>query len=79
LSTTLNSNALNVAAGLLAPAAIIGLGPPSGQTTMIAAWYAVSTVLILGVALTSGGLRRAHGVLIVAGYVLFAIVVVGSS
>jgi hypothetical protein len=36
LSTALNSNTLNVAVGLLIPAALIGLGPASGQTVLTA-------------------------------------------
>ena len=43
LSTTLNSNALNVTAGLLLPATITGLGAPSGQADLIAVWYLVLT------------------------------------
>ena len=35
LSTALNSNTLNVVAGLLLPAAILGLGLPSGQALLI--------------------------------------------
>ena len=38
-STTLNSNTINVAVGLLIPATLIALGKPSGQTVLIAAWY----------------------------------------
>jgi hypothetical protein len=47
LSTALNSNALNVAAGLLLPAAITGLGARSGQDVLVAAWYAGLTVVTL--------------------------------
>lgn len=39
LSTAMNSNALNVAADLLLPATIVGLGAPSGSATLVAAWY----------------------------------------
>ena len=44
LSTALNSNAINVVAGLLIPASLAGLGPRSGQGTLVAAWYAGLTV-----------------------------------
>ena len=48
LSTALNSNALNILAGLLIPTTILGLGAPSGQTTFIAASLIVAmTVLAL--------------------------------
>jgi cation:H+ antiporter len=39
LSTALNSNALNVMIGWLVPASLTGLGPRSGQATLMAAWY----------------------------------------
>ena len=44
LSTALNSNAINVAAGLLIPAAVFGLARPSGTGLVIAAWYVGLTV-----------------------------------
>ena len=50
LSTALNSNAINVVAGLLIPACLAGLGPASGQGTLVAAWYAGLTVLALALA-----------------------------
>jgi cation:H+ antiporter len=75
LSTALNSNALNVTAGLLVPATIVGLGPGSGQTTLITVWYAGFTVVVLGAALAGRGLRRPIGALIVAAYVVFVVTV----
>jgi cation:H+ antiporter len=71
LSTALNSNAINVAAGLLLPAAIIGLGPRTGPGILVAAWYAGLTVLALVLAWRHSGLRRGHGALIVAAYLMF--------
>ena len=47
LSTSLNSNAINVLAGLLIPTTIIGIGAPSGQTTFVAAAYPAMTALAL--------------------------------
>jgi cation:H+ antiporter len=72
LSTALNSNNLNVMAGLLLPAAVIGLGRPSGQAVLITVWYLVLTVAVLGVAFADRGLGRAVGVAVSAGYVVFA-------
>ena len=69
LSTALNSNAINVVAGLLIPASLAGLGPGSGQDTLVAAWYAGLTVLAL--ALAYRGLGRASGTAIIAGYLAF--------
>jgi cation:H+ antiporter len=71
LSTALNSNAINVTAGLLIPAAVIGLGPRTGQATLVAAWYAGLTVLALAFAYRGRGLSRLPGAVIIAGYAAF--------
>jgi Ca2+/Na+ antiporter len=71
LSTTLNSNALNVTAGLLVPAAIIGLGPSSGQSNLIAVWYLALTVIALAFAYRDSGVRRTTGALIIGAYLVF--------
>jgi cation:H+ antiporter len=71
LSTALNSNALNVTLGLLLPAAVIGLGAPSGATTFVAACYLALTVVALALAYMGRGLERGAGALIVGGYVVF--------
>ena len=59
LSIALNSNAINIVAGLLIPACVAGLGPPSGQGTLVAAWYAGLTVFSLALAYRGRGLGRA--------------------
>jgi len=71
LSTALNSNAINVIAGLLIPASLTGLGPRSGQAVLVAAWYAGLTVLALALAWRGRGLRRPPGAVIIAGYLAF--------
>ena len=73
LSTALNSNSLNVAAGLLIPAAIIGLAKPSGSGLLVAGWYLGLTALTLVLAYSGHGLRRISGGIIVAAYALFVI------
>jgi Ca2+/Na+ antiporter len=73
LSTAMNSNALNVIAGLLLPGTIAGLGAASAASTLVAASYAGLTVLALGGAYAAGGLRRAHGAVIVGAYLAFAV------
>jgi cation:H+ antiporter len=73
LSTALNSNALNVTVGLLLPAAIVGLGARSGQTTLITSWYAAFTIAVLALALIDSGLRRTAGLAIIFGYAAFVI------
>jgi cation:H+ antiporter len=72
LSTALNSNNLNVMAGLLLPGAVIGLGRPSGQAVLITVWYLVLTTAVLGLALLDGGLGRVAGIVVIVGYVAFA-------
>jgi cation:H+ antiporter len=72
LSTSLNSNALNIFFGLLIPTSILGLGAPSGQTTFVAASYVAMTVLALACAYVNRGLRRGAGIAIIAAYLLFA-------
>ena len=71
LSTTLNSNALNVTAGLLLPASITGLGPVSVHSVLIAVWYLVLTAAAVAFALRDGGVRRATGTFIVGSYLVF--------
>ncbi len=71
LSTALNSNSLNVTAGLLIPATVIGLAKPSGSGLLIAGWYVGLTVLTLALALFGHGLRRISGAVIIAAYALF--------
>ena len=71
LSTALNSNAINVLAGLLIPASLAGLGPRSGQATLVAAWYTGLTVLALALAYRGRGLDRMSGAAIIAGYLAF--------
>lgn len=73
LSTALNSNALNVTAGLLLPGTIAGLGASSGTSTFVAASYLGLTAIAIALAYGDRGLRRSHGALIVAIYVAFAI------
>jgi hypothetical protein len=71
----MNSNALNVTAGLLLPATIAGLGGASSSATLVAVWYLGLTVLALGCAYTGGGVRRAEGALIICAYLVFVILI----
>jgi cation:H+ antiporter len=72
LSTALNSNTINVAIGLLVPAALIGLGRPSGQTILVAAWYIGLTVAVLALAYRDRGIWRVTGILVIGAYLVFA-------
>jgi cation:H+ antiporter len=72
LSTALNSNTINVAIGLLVPAALIGPGRPSGQTILAAAWYLGLTAAVLGLAYRDHGISRVTGLLVIGAYLVFA-------
>jgi cation:H+ antiporter len=76
LSTALNSNNLNVLAGLLVPGAILGLAASSTVGTLTSVSYAALTALVLTLAYAKRGLSRAHGWLIIALYALFVILVI---
>lgn len=79
LSIALNSNALNVTVGLLLPGILAGLGAPSGQGTLVAAWYLGLTAVTVACAYAGRGLRRSHGALIICGYVAFVAAVLSAS
>jgi cation:H+ antiporter len=72
LSTALNSNTLNVVIGLLIPAALIGLGQPSGQTILAGVWYLGLTAVVLAFAYRDHGIGRLTGIMVIAAYVVFA-------
>jgi cation:H+ antiporter len=78
LSTALNSNTLNVVAGLLLPGALIGLGRPSGQTWLVTAWYIAVSLAVLTIAWRRRGLGRGAGLLVIAAYFVFAVSVAAS-
>jgi cation:H+ antiporter len=71
LSTALNSNTINVTAGLLIPATVIGLARPNGSGLLVAGWYVGLTALTLTLAYADRGLRRAAGWLIIVVYLVF--------
>jgi cation:H+ antiporter len=76
LSTALNSNALNVTVGLVAPAVVAGLGRSTGSTMLVAAWYLGLTALALAAAFTGRGLNRGRGLVIVCAYLAFVTAVI---
>ena len=78
-STALNSNTLNVVAGLVLPATVLGLAKPSGPTVLVAAAYVGLTVLTLALAYGDSGLRRSGGWLIMVGYAAFVATLVSVS
>jgi cation:H+ antiporter len=68
LSTALNSNSLNVAAGLLIPAVVIGLAQPSDSGLLVASWYVGLTAVTLVLAYVRRGLGRVSGAVIIVVY-----------
>ncbi len=78
LSTALNSNTLNVVAGLLLPGAVLGLGAASGQAMLVTAWYAGLTLAVLALAWRYRGLGRRSGGTVIAVYIAFTVCVVSS-
>ena len=79
LSTALNSNTFNALLGFLFPAAIVGLAKSSGEGLLVTGWYLGLTVLTLGLAYASKGLRRSSGWLIVVCYGAFVISLLATS
>jgi Ca2+/Na+ antiporter len=71
LSTALNSNAINVTAGLLIPATIVGLSKPSASGLLVAGWYLGLSAVTLLLAYAFRGLNRRSGWSIIALYALF--------
>jgi cation:H+ antiporter len=76
LSTALNSNNLNVLAGLLIPGAIVAIAAPSGAVDVAAISFVVLTAITLLLAYRQFGLRRPSGWIIVAGYAIFVVLLV---
>jgi len=79
LSTALNSNALNIAIGLLLPASFVGLGTKSSREVFIVVWYLGLTALVLVLAYCDRGLRRHTGIVVLVAYVLFTVALIASA
>ena len=71
LSTTLNSNNLNVVVGLLIPGLFLGLARLSVPGGLTAWWYAGLTLITLALAFASRGLHRWQGAVLVTGFVVY--------
>ena len=76
LSVALNSNTLNVLAGFLIPAVIVGSFASAAGTVLTVGWYAAITAIALILAFAGGGLGRWAGATIIAAYCVFVILVV---
>ncbi|HTV11022.1 MAG TPA: hypothetical protein VME20_04100 [Acidimicrobiales bacterium] len=76
LSEAMNSNMLNVVAGLFLPGMFVGIGASGKEGTLVAGWYLGMTVLVVLMAFGSGGLRRVQGATIVVAYAGFVAVAI---
>jgi cation:H+ antiporter len=74
-SEALNSNSLNVIAGLALPGLAVTLGSPSGVELFSVSWLAGMTVLAVLLAYVSQGLGRVEGVALMVLYVPFVAVI----
>jgi cation:H+ antiporter len=77
LSTALNSNNLNVLAGLFIPGAIFAVAAPSSAGNVAAVCFLALTALTLLLAFARSGLNRRAGWIIIAGYAIFVGVLIG--
>ncbi len=75
VSESLNSNTLNVIAGIALPAVLIGFTAPSPQIVFAALWLVGMKVVALIAASRRHGLLRSGGALLVALYAIFAVIV----
>lgn len=74
VSEALNSNTLNLVAGIGVPALVIGLGPATRFTMLSLLWLIIMTVFVLGLMLRGGKLGRAEGIVVIVVWVAFAAV-----
>jgi hypothetical protein len=79
LSTALNSNALNIAVGLLLPAAITGLGPRTGQVDPGRRLVRRADRGRARLRLPHKGLTRLPGAVIIGGYLVFVAALIVST
>jgi cation:H+ antiporter len=75
VSESLNSNSLNVFAGIALPGIALTLGSASGLVTFSVWWLVGMTAVAVVLTYAREGLRRTEGAVIVALYVAFAAVI----
>ena len=74
VSEALNSNSLNVVAGLALPGLVLTLGSASWLERFSVWWLVGMTIFAVGLTYAGRGLRRAGGASIVLLYLVFAAV-----
>jgi Ca2+/Na+ antiporter len=78
MSETLNSNSINVVAGIALPAALGSLSSFSGLDVFDLAWLLGMTALALVLFGRRGGAGRSAGILLIALYAVFLAVQLGT-
>jgi cation:H+ antiporter len=73
---TFNSNSINLLAGVLLPAIIVGLGKASGQSLLSLWWMIGMTAGAIAWSASRHGLRWPGGVALIVAYIAFATVIV---
>ncbi len=76
VSEALNSNTLNLVAGIGVPAAVIGLGAVTRSSALSLVWLIAMTVLVLGLMLRRGTLGRGEGLVVIVAWIAFAAVTI---
>jgi cation:H+ antiporter len=76
VSEAFNSNSMNIVAGLLLPAALLGGVAGSAAGRLSAVWALVMTMAVVAVLLRRRGMRRPEAVLVIASYLAFAVVLI---
>jgi cation:H+ antiporter len=76
VSESLNSNTINILAGVCLPALLIGFAPPSPQVIFAALWLLCMKLVAIAAASHRHGLHRAGGAVLVVLYLFFAAVLV---
>ena len=74
VSATWHSNTINLLGGVVLPALVIAVAPLTGIVTFDFAWLLAMTVVALVLLVRPGGVRRAHGAILIALYVAFVVV-----
>ena len=74
VSETFGSNTINLVAGLLLPALVVGLAEPTGGVYFGLAWLVVTTCVTLLILGRPRGMRRSGGALLVTLYAIFVTV-----
>lgn len=76
VSESFNSNTVNLLVGVTLPALILGVSAPTGIAEFTVWWFVGITALTVGFTGYRGGLRRGEGLVIMALYLAFVILVV---